>query len=156
MVGKTYKSNLELMAEAERIVKPQYPTAVQVEDHGIPSSGLAKTAGDVDHWRFIFTDVDDICTITLDYFNGQFGKPIRLVEPWKETMIRELPRHMSLDDAVMFLRDAGYSEPFKSVTIRAPLPTQKGTDASYIFTLDKRVVFMNAVTGEVTKAVEQE
>ncbi|HWQ18802.1 MAG TPA: hypothetical protein VN455_03420 [Methanotrichaceae archaeon] len=156
MAGKTHKSNLELMAEAERIVKPQYPTAVQVEDHGIPSSGLAKTAGDVDHWRFIFTDIDDICTITLDYFNGQFGKPARSPTPWKETAIRELPRHMSLDDAVLFLRDAGYSEPFKSVTLRASLPTQKGADASYIFTLDKRVVFMNAVTGEVTQVVEQE
>jgi len=156
MPGKTYKSNLELMAEAERIVKPQYPTAVQVEDHGIPSSGTAKTAGDVDHWRFIFSDIDDLCTITLDYFNGQFGKPVRSPTSWSETAIRELPRHMNLDDAVLFLRDAGYSEPFKSVTLRSHLPNQKDEGASYVFTLEKRVVFMDAVTGEITQVVEQE
>jgi hypothetical protein len=139
------------MAEAERIVKPQWPTAVQVENLGIPFNGSAMVADDVDHWSFIFTEIDGDSVITLDYANGEFGKAHREARPWKETAIKELPRGMSLEAAIVFLRKAGYLGPFQSVALKSP---QNFDDkASYVFTLGRDLVYINSATGKVTKTV---
>lgn len=145
--------NPKLMAESERIVKPQWPTAVQVENLGIPSKGSARIADDVDHWKFIFTEVDGDSVITLDYINGQFGKAIREVRTWKETAIKELPRDMSLEDAVVFLREAGYTGPFQSVKLQSP--KNFDDEASYVFEMGRDLVNIDARTGQVTRVVEQ-
>ncbi len=142
----------ELMAEAEKIVKPQYPTAVQVENVGTSSKGFAREAEDVDQWTFIFTDIDGSETVTLEYFQGNFGKAVRKAMPWIVTQIKELPRNMPLDRAIGYLRNAGHQEPFKSVTLRAPLPSEKGP--YYVFQMDKKAVYMDAHSGEVTRVVE--
>jgi hypothetical protein len=142
----------ELMGEAEKKVKPFYPTAVQVENVGTSSSGSASDAKDVDQWTFTFTDIDGREVITLGYSGGFFGKPVREVRPWIATQIKELPRNMSLDKALEYLRSAGHKEPFKSVTLRAPSPTEKG--ASYVFQMDKKAVYMDAYSGEVIRVVE--
>jgi hypothetical protein len=155
MGGRIIRKNTELMAEADRIVKKQYPTAVQVEIHGTPSSGSADLASEVDHWRFVFTDIDGVSTITLDYFDGSFGEIARSIEPWTETEIRDLPRRINLDDAISLLRKAGYTEPFKSVTLRAPTIFPQQSEVSYAFSLDSQIVFISATTGEIVKAVDQ-
>ncbi len=146
--------NPELMAEAERIVKPQYPTAVQVENLGIPSKGSAETADDVDQWKFIFVEIDGDAVITLDYIDGKFGVAAREVRPWKETAIKELPRSMTLDEAVVFLREVGYKEPFQSVMLKAP--KNFDDEASYIFKIGRDLIYIDAKTGEVTKTIEQQ
>lgn len=142
----------ELMADAEKIVKPQYPTAVQVENVGTSSKGSAISAEDVDRWTFVFTDIDGSETITLEYSKGAFGKPVRVARPWITTQIKELPRNMSLDKVLEYLRNAGHKEPFKSVTLRAPFPAEKS--AYYIFQMDKKAVYIDAYSGEVTRVVE--
>ncbi len=143
----------DLMAEAEKIVKPQYPTAVQVENDGTPSKGIAHMAEDIDRWSFIFTDIDGSEIITLEYADGRFGKPVREARPWIKTQIRELPRNMPLKQAVAYLRNAGYEGPILSVTLRAPFPEEKG--ATYVFQMDKRAVYLDAMGGEVMRAVEE-
>lgn len=143
----------ELMAEAERIVKPQYPTAVQVQNIGTSSKGTASTSEDVDQWRFVFTDIDGSETVTLDYAQGKFGKSVREPRPWISTIIKELPRSMSLDRALLHLRDAGYKGAFKSVTLRAPFPDEK--EATYVFQMEGRTVYLDAKSGEVTRVVEE-
>lgn len=140
------------MAEAERIVKPQYPTAVQVENIGTSSKGLAVMAEDVDQWSFVFTDIDGLEIITLDYANGKFGKSVREPRPWISTIIKELPRSMSLARALLHLRNAGYKETLKSVTLRAPFPEEK--EATYVFQMERRTVYLDAKSGEVTRLVE--
>ena len=142
----------ELMAEAEKIVKPQYPNAVQVENTGTSSQGAAVLAEDVDRWSFIFTDIDGSEIITLEFENGKFGKPMREARAWITTQIKELPRNMPLQQAVAYLRKAGYKEPFQSVTLRAPFPEEKG--ATYVFQMGKRAVYLEAHGGEVTRVVE--
>ncbi len=142
----------ELMAEAEKIVKPLYPTAVQVENVGNPSKGSADSAEDVDRWTFIFTDIDGSETITLEYSKGDFGNPVRVFRPWIATQIKELPRNMPLDKALEYLRNAGHKEPFQSVTLRAPFPQEKG--ATYVFQMGKKAVYIDAYSGEVIRVVE--
>lgn len=143
----------DLMAEAEGIVKPQYPSEVQVENIGTASKGSANTAEDVDLWKFIFTDIDGTEIVTLGYSQGRFDRSIsREVRPWVMTDVKELPRHMTLDKVVSSLRDAGHMEPFQSVTLRAPFPAEK--EASYIFQMEKKTVYIDALTGKVTRVVE--
>lgn len=143
----------ELMAEAEKIVKPQYPTAVQVENVGTSSRGSATSAEDVDQWSFVFTDIDATEIITLKYSNGKFGKPERVARKWITTQIRELPRDMPLSQAVASLRNAGHREPFQSVTLRAPFAEEERP--TYVFQMGKKAVYLDAVGGEVTRVVEE-
>lgn len=142
----------ELMAEAEKIVKPQYPTAVLVENAGTSSKGSAVSAEDVDRWKFVFTDIDGSEIITIEYREGRFGKSVREARPWIKTQIKELPRNMPLKQAVLYLRNSGYKEPFQSVTLRAPFPEEKG--ATYVFQMEKKAVYLDALGGEVTRVVE--
>lgn len=144
----------DLMAEAESIVKPQYPEMVQVENIGTPSKGSANTAEDVDRWKFVFTDIDGTEIVTIGYSQGRFDKSIsREVRPWITTEIKELPRHMTLDMMIEFLKDAGHREPFQSVTLRAPFPMEK--EASYVFQMEKKTVYIDALTGKITRVVEE-
>jgi hypothetical protein len=145
--------NPDLMAEAEGIVKPQYPTAVQVKNIGTSTAGLATKAEDVDRWKFIFTDIDGLSTITLDYLQGRFGKAVRVVKPWNETEIQELPRHMDLGQAVDLMRGSGYEGQFESVTLSAPEVAEEGS--SYIFKMGKDLIFVNAISGKVTRGFEK-
>lgn len=143
-----------LMAEAESIVKPQYPAEIQVENIGTSSKGYANTAEDVDQWKFIFTDIDGTEIVTLGYSQDRFDKSIRRdVSPWITTDIKELPRHMTLDKVIGSLRDAGYKEPFKSVTLRSPFPNEK--NAYYVFQMEKRTVYIDALTGKLDRVVEE-
>ncbi len=145
----------KLMAEAESIVKPQYPTAIQVENIGTTSKGSANVAEDVDQWKFIFTDIDGSEIVTLGYSQGMFNKSItREARPWIITNIEELPRHMTLDKVVEALRAAGYSEPFQSVTLRSPFPAER--NAYYVFQIKKKTVYIDALTGKVDRVVEED
>jgi hypothetical protein len=147
------KHGPDLMAEAESIVKPQYPTAVQVENLGTSSLGSAVMAEDIDQWKFVFTDIDGLETITLDYARGKFGKAVREARPWIKTIIKELPRNLPLSQALSSLRSAGYNEPLVSVTLRAPFPSEKA--ATYVFQMKKKTIYMDALGGEVTRVVEE-
>ncbi len=142
----------ELMAEAEKIVKPLYPTAVQVENVGIPSKGAAMNAEDVDQWTFVFTDIDGSETITLQYNNGSFGNPVRDAKAWIITQIKELPRNMPLDKALEYLRNAGHGEPFQSVILRAPFPLEKS--ACYVFQMANKAVYLDPYSGDVIRSVQ--
>jgi hypothetical protein len=143
-------NNAELMADAEGRVKPQYPTAVQVKNIGSSTRGPAEIADDINKWTFVFTDIDGLSIITLDYLDGRFAKSVRVAEPWTETEILELPRSMDLSEAVSIMRRAGYQKPFDSVTLRAPVIAEE--DPSYIFKMGRDLVFVSALNGKVSEA----
>ena len=145
--------NTHLMAEAEGIVKPQYPTAVQVMNIGTATAGPATKAEDIDRWKFTFTDIDGLSTITLDYLQGRFGKAVRVVKPWVETEIQELPRHMDLVQAVDLMRGSGYEGAFESVTLRSQVVEEE--DPSYVFKNGSDLIFVNVNSGKVTRGFEK-
>lgn len=142
-----------LMGEAEKIVKPQFPTAVQVENIGTSSRGLARQAEEIDQWKFIFSDIDGSEIISIDYARGEFGKAEREARPWINTQIKELPRNMPLNEAFNYLRKAGYRDDIKTVTLRAPFPVEKA--ATYVFQTETRTIYLDALGGEVTRVVEE-
>ncbi|MDD1757755.1 MAG: hypothetical protein LUQ22_03380 [Methanotrichaceae archaeon] len=152
MVAKIFGP--ELMAEAEKIVKSNYPTAVQVEDVGISSKGSAYSAEEFDQWKFIFTDIDGIETITLDYSRGEFDRIDREAKSWTKTQIRELPRNMNLEQALGRLRYAGHKESIQSITLSAASPQEKGSN--FIFKMGKKLVYIDASSGEVRRVMEEE
>jgi|WetSurMetagenome_2_1015567.scaffolds.fasta_scaffold827655_1 hypothetical protein len=143
----------ELMGEAEKIVKPQFPTAVQVENIGTSSHGMTGKAEDIDQWKFVFTDIDGSEIISIDYALGKFGKAKREARPWIKTQIKELPRNMPLDQAFAYLRKAGHQDEIKTVILRAPFPAEKS--ATYIFQTKTRTIYLDALGGEVTRVVEE-
>ncbi|RQW80974.1 MAG: hypothetical protein EHM14_02710 [Methanothrix sp.] len=143
----------ELMGDAEKIVKPQYPTAVQVENIGTSSLGLAGKAEEIDQWKFVFTDIDGSEIISIEYANGSFSKAERERRPWIKTQIKELPRNMPLNLAFSYLRNAGYNDKIKTVILRAPFPAEKA--ASYVFQTETRTIYLDALGGEVIRVVEE-
>jgi hypothetical protein len=150
MVGKIFGP--ELMGEAEKIVKSNYPTAVQVEDVGTSSKGSAYNAEEFDQWKFIFTDIDGTETIILDYSKGEFDKIDREAKSWTKTKIRELPRNMNLEQALGRLRYAGHKEAVQSITLSTASPLEEGPN--FIFKMDKKFVYIDAFTGEVRRVME--
>jgi hypothetical protein len=151
MVAKIFGP--ELMAEAEKIVKSNYPTAVQVEDVGTSSKGAAYRAEEFDQWKFIFTDIDGTETITLDYSRGEFDRIDREAKSWTKTQIRELPRNMNLEQALGRLRYAGHKESVQSITLSVASPQEKGSN--FIFKMGKKFVYIDAFSGDVRKVMEE-
>jgi hypothetical protein len=143
----------ELMGEAEKIVKPQFPTAVQVENIGTSSRGLAREAEEIDQWKFVFTDIDGSEIISIYYAEGKFSKAERETRPWINTQIKELPRNMPMNQALAYLRKAGYKDNIKTVILRAPFPVEKA--ATYVFQTETRTIYLDALGGEVTRVVEE-
>jgi hypothetical protein len=117
----------------------QFLGASPLEADGSPSSGAAMTAADVDRWRFVFdnqrTPGSRFRTAIVRYRKGRFGR-VKGVKPTflEDNRISPLPE-MALDDAVARLRDAGFADPFSTVTLRFPLGPSF-SEPLYIFEFD--------------------
>jgi hypothetical protein len=145
---------LQLMNKAEQIVGADYPLSVLIEVAGAPSAGVAFDARDINLWQFRF--VDDIyatfpATVVLDYAGETFAAPERIPWPLWDTVFEELPREMSLAQAVGLLRDAGYDEPFSAVALRRPLVDPLPDEPYFVFTLPGKFVFVGVLTGHVSE-----
>lgn len=143
----------ELMGEAEKIVKPQYPTAVQVETHRNIIPGPGRQREEVDQWKFVFTDIDGSEIVSIEYANGSFSKAAREARPWIKTQIKELPRNMPLNLAFSISGIPGYGDKIKTVILRSPFPSEKA--ASYVFQTETRTIYLDALGGEITRVVEE-
>jgi hypothetical protein len=127
-----------LFRRAGRIVRGrvQFLGASPLEADGVPSSGTATTAADVDRWRFVFdnqrTPGSRFRTAIVRYRKGHFG-PVRGHRPafLEDNRLSPLPE-MMLESAVARLRDAGFRSPFSSVTLRFPLGPSS-SEPLYIF-----------------------
>ena len=150
---------LTLLGQAEEIVWPNHPNAIVIEAHGSPSSGQTSTANGVNQWLFIFADNPqgpEVGTVLLDYARCEFGQPVYVPEAWFGTVYETLPRQIGLADAIQYMRDAGHTAPFTSVTLRKPLTFPEPEEALYAFALPGRFVLVGALTGEVTVEIPQE
>lgn len=151
-IGAEEDTLLDLMAQAEDRVLPDFPLAVLIEVVGGPSAGVAHEAADVDRWQFRF--VDDVYatfpgTVELDFADDAFAQPVLVPWPLLGTVFESLPREMDLPEAVALLRNAGYDEPFSAVALSRPLTNPLPEEAMFIFTLPGKYVFVGALSGEV-------
>jgi hypothetical protein len=131
---------LGLLAAARHKVtsKKTFANARLLEADGLPSSGQATTAADVNRWRFVFnnqaTPGSRFKTAFLSARNGRLGN----VRGFRSVFVedRQIGRvPMSLPKAIRTLRDAGYTMPFQNVTLRYPLGPGF-TEPLYIFGFD--------------------
>ncbi len=148
--GEQPENNLDLMRMAEGIVWADYPDAMLIEVHGVPSSGAANTADDVDQWGFIFAEDPQsptTGTVTLEFRDGEFTDPVLMSQPWAGTVYERLPQTLTLADAVAVVRDAGYAAPFAEVVIRKPLTWPMPDEAFYALLIEGQYVLVGAESG---------
>ena len=142
---------LEMLGEAARIVRKQYPGARFMEadiDYELFGSG----------WRFVFDlpatslqEKDTHSTAILYNSLGQFQMPIQYLEaPWSGDQPIPLPLSLDLQEAEELARGAGYGGLVTSVCLRWTLfPGVQ--EPHYILTLPDRnlLVFVGINSHEV-------
>jgi hypothetical protein len=141
---------LDILNQANTIVKQSYPTAVFYEaDQADPASG---------NWRFVFNVPNPgkiNGTALLFYVGGNFQKPPKYVDqPWLEDRVIPLPIKMDLGTAVNLATKAGYPAPYQNITLRWPL--YPGVyEPEYIFGRGDLWVFVGIYDGKVSTAPVQ-
>lgn len=139
------KNNLQLMAEAERIVSAAYPDALLVAADGQPSSGEATCAEEFNEWLLIFQILGRSESVAIHCLDEAFTPPQNYPNPVSDVMHEPLPRTLSLDGAIGLVRGAGYRNAFRSVSFFRS--TQPGTtEATYFFTPLALLVGATSVT----------
>ncbi|KAF0542317.1 hypothetical protein F8M41_004679 [Gigaspora margarita] len=78
---------------------------------------------------------------------GNFSSPILIDAPWGEDLIINWP--MDLDYANELKVVAGFTKPFRTVTLRKPLGPRPGNPL-LIFDYGPSHIFVDTVTGDVT------
>lgn len=136
---------------AVRIVTEQYPQARLYEADGTASQGPTTDPAQIDQVRVVFQNVDNSTVIIKSTGYGEFG-PARLIpEPWLEDVVIAWPVAMDLPQACKLKAEAGYTDPFATVTLRNPLGP-KLSNPYFIFNTSQPglYVFVDTVTGQVT------
>lgn len=166
-------NNLTLLNAEEQIaliykdaqsVIASYEELVLVAAVGQPSGGQAYEAKDVDSWQFInITRRASQASakpyvIAIGHKQGIFGRPKLVQDVWVGDIYDPLPRTMALGEAIQKIRDAGYAQPFRYVSMRKPLIHPMPKEAYYIFAMIMdpadpnsfiKYVFVGMESGEV-------
>ena len=133
---------------AVRLVTEEYPGAELYEGDGISPSGPTTNPQDVNSWRFVFRVPDNKTAFIHTTEWGEFG-PIQLIDqPWLEDRVIPWPFEMDIVTADELLKNAGYTGPYTTVTVRWPLYPGVN-EPSYIFNLSGEYVFVGIYTGNV-------
>ncbi len=135
---------------AVRIVTEKYPEAKLYEADGSSSSGPTTDPLKIDTLRVVFRNENNSTVIIKSTEWGEFGEPELIPEPWLEDIVIDWPVEMDLADANKLKEEAGYSEPYATVTLRNPLGPKK-SNPYYIFggNPSEPYIFVDTVTKEV-------
>lgn len=144
---------LNLLNEAHTRVTKDYPAAEFYEADGTADSSVEPITDQINRWRFVFNDpsTQPNSTVTITYQNGALGDPEHIDQPWLEDRVIPLPVAMDLPAAVGLMQQAGYNDPFSTVTLRYVLAPNV-TEPHYIFGLPQRQlwVFVGVNSGQVS------
>lgn len=106
---------------AVRLVRDRYQDAQLYEGDGISPGGPTTKVQDVNSWRFVFRAGDGGTAIIRSTVWGEFGPIQYIPEPWLEDRVIPWPIDMEITKADDLLKQAGYTQPYSSVTLRWPL-----------------------------------
>jgi hypothetical protein len=106
---------------AVRLVRDRYQDAQLYEGDGISPGGPTTKVQDVNSWRFVFRAGDGGTAIIKSTVWGEFGPIQYIPEPWLEDRVIPWPIDMEITQADDLLKQAGYTQPYSSVTLRWPL-----------------------------------
>jgi hypothetical protein len=134
--------------------KPQFKRDVLLEADGSTRGGKpVSSAAGVISWRFVFqgTPGSKFGSATLSYGPApkRFGKVVGVKQPFLEDVPIPRAPTMTLAQAVVRLRKAGYRQGFNGVTLRNPLGATR-SNPLYIFGVSSKFIAVDTVTGKVT------
>jgi hypothetical protein len=119
---------LGLLNRAAAIVSAKYPQA-QLYEADLDAQLIGSP------WRFVFNNPATApnSTVFIKCFEGNFGDPYQVDEPWLEDLVIELPIALDLQVAWDLCASSGCGGKASAITLRYPLyPGVK--EPSYIFT----------------------
>ena len=136
---------------AVRIVTEQYPQAKLYEADGVAAGGATTDPAKIDQLRVVFRNLDNTTVIIKEVGYGEFGKPVLIPEPWLEDVVIAWPVGLDLPEANQLKAQAGYPQPYSTVTLRNPLGPVSG-NPYFIFGGQGggNYVFVDTVTKKVS------
>ena len=135
---------------AVKLVTQKYPKAKLLEADGVSLNGPTTKPQDINQWRFVFQLPNNATAIITTKNWGSFN-PIQYIDqPWLEDVTIPWPISMDITEASELMQKAGYTTPYKFVTLRWPLyPGLK--QPFYIFSLTNgENVFVGVYDHKVT------
>jgi hypothetical protein len=136
---------------AVRLVREKYQDAELYEGDGISPGGPTTKVQDVNSWRFVFRAGGGGTAIIKSTVWGEFGPIQYIAEPWLEDRVIPWPIEMDITQADNLLKQAGYTGPYSSVTLRWPLYPGMN-QPFYIFQMENEgFVFVGVYDGSVNR-----
>jgi hypothetical protein len=134
--------------------KPQFQRDVLYEADGATRGGKpVSSAAGIVSWRFVFdgTPGSKYAAATLTYGPRpkRFGSVVGVKQPFLEDVPIPRTPTMTLAQALVRVRKAGYRQGFSGVTLRNPLGPTK-SNPLYILTVGSQYVAADTVTGKVS------
>ena len=135
---------------AVRIVTEQYPEAKLYEADGVATGGPTTDPAKIDQLRVVFRNVGNTTVIIKEIAYGEFGQPQLIREPWLEDVVIQWPISMDLPQANKLKEEAGFKNPYTTVTLRNPLgPTRSNPYFIFGGNPQQPYIFVDTVTGQV-------
>ncbi|CAG8679893.1 13906_t:CDS:2, partial [Gigaspora margarita] len=132
---------------AVSIVIKEFPYAKLYEVDGVALGGPTDDPAKIDHIKVVFQNVGATTVIINETSPGNFSSPILIDAPWGEDLIINWP--MDLDYANELKVVAGFTKPFRTITLHKPLGPRPGNPL-LIFDYGPSHIFVDTVTGDVT------
>lgn len=134
--------------------KPQFKRDVLYEADGATRGGKpVSSAAGIVSWRFVFdgTPGSKYQSAFLDYGPApkKFGKVVGVKSPFLEDVPIPRAPKMTVAQALVRVRRAGYKRGFSGVTLRNPLGPKK-SNPLYIFSISPKFIAVDTVTGKVS------
>ena len=131
-------------------VRAKYPNAQLYEVDAFPSGGPTTNPQAINEMKVVFQVGNNTAIISSTSW-GEFGPIEYIQEPWLEDVVIPWPIQMTLEEANALLKEAGYTGPFRNLTLRWPL--YPGVhQPSYIFGMvDGGYVFVGVYDKKVSR-----
>ncbi|CAG8603571.1 25990_t:CDS:2 [Gigaspora rosea] len=133
---------------AVSIVIKQYPHAELYEVEGVALGGPTKDPTKIDHINVVFHNVNETTVMINETSPGNFNPPILIGHPWLDDIKIHWP--MDLDHANRLKEEAGFTNPYKTVTLRNPLGPKPGNPLLIFGDGSSQSIIVDTVTGNVT------
>ncbi len=134
--------------------KSQFGRDVLYEADGATRAGKpVSTAAGIVSWKFVFDGTPgskyQSAFLTYGPAPKKFGKVVGVKSPFLEDVAIPRAPTMTVAQALVRVRKAGYRKGFSGVTLRNPLGPRK-SNPLYIFTFAPKFIAVDTVTGKVS------
>jgi hypothetical protein len=134
--------------------KPQFKSDVLYEADGATRGGKpVSSAAGIVSWRFVFDGTPgskyQSAFLTYGPPPQKFGKVVGVKSPFLEDVAIPRAPKMTVAQALVRVRRAGYKQGFSGVTLRDPLGPKR-SNPLYIFSISPKFIAVDTITGKVS------